>query len=258
MDKNYNITLTEFIKTINYNDSLIFKKYAYEQIKDINDVFVLSMLKVPVFVISTHTSKSCKLPVYAMMLKNGIKIIMRCNFHDWVISIMSPIEISINDNLVFGHHQTYDIPPQYCEGFKNEWVFKYNTKNFKNTTVYVNDNFKLYTLLYLLNEQVINNNEKVSEIALKSLNLKYINKIVETYINRHETINDFDELFPSTYMKMTDYDFCQKNNLPIFCNSIDEICERIENYDEIKRCFIEEKICFDWGENFESNIERLK
>ena len=259
MEHKYNLTVTEFVRL--YSDKLNGKIYGPLGIKQmyyVEDNISNSLLGVEAFVVSIHRSKSCDIPVYAMMLENGIKIIMRNNFHDWVLTIMSPKEISIPNDLVYGLHVDGNITPNYCEGFKEEWVFDYKTENFKNTTVYVSDDLRLFTLLYLLNKEDIGNIEKVSEIALKTLNFETIKTIMKTYMERHKSISLFYELFPKTYRKLTDYDFCTKNNLSIFPNDSEEIYKRIVEFEDLKRIFLTEKISFDWGEDFKGNYERLK
>ena len=258
MEHKYNLTVTEFVRL--YSDKLNEKIYGPLGIKQmyyIEDNLSNSLLGVEAFVVSTHRSKSCNIPVYAMMLENGIKIIMRNNFHDWVLTIMSPKEISIPNDLVYGLHVDGNLTPNYCEGFKEEWVFDYKTENFKNTTVYVSDDLRLFTLLYLLNKEDIGVNEKVSEIALKSLNFESIKTIMKTYMERHKSISLFHELFPKTYRKLTDYNFCENNNLSIFLKDDEEVYKRISEFDELKRYFLIEKNSFDWGENLEPYKERL-
>jgi hypothetical protein len=239
------------------NPKLIFQKEAIRIMNEVKNTFCRSLLRVPVFVVSTHRSKSCILPVYAFRLENGIKIIMRHDFHDWVLTIMSPTEISIPKDLVFGFQNNKNIPHQLCEGFKKEWVFEYKTEGFKNTTVYVDDNFKLYTLFYLLNKEVTVYGEKVSEIAKKELNSKALETIIDTYLKRHKEIRYFDELFPKTFSEITNYEFCQENNLPIFLSSNNEIYDRITSFDKLKNIFLNEKLSFDWGEDLEPYKERL-
>jgi hypothetical protein len=68
----------------------------------------------------------------------------------------------------------------------------------------------------------------------------------------------FHELFPKTYRKLTDYDFCSKNKLSIFLKDDEEVYKRISEFDELKHYFLIEKNSFDWGENFKGNYERLK
>lgn len=259
MEHKYNLTVTEFVRLYsdklngNFHSPLVFKQIYY-----VEDTLSNSLLGVEAFVVSIHRSKSCDIPVYAMMLENGIKIIMRNNFHDWVLTIMSPKEISIPNDLVYGLHIYENLTPNYCEGFKEEWVFDYKTENFKNTTVYVSDDLRLFTLLYLLNKEDIGNTEKVSEIALKTLNFISIRTIMKTYMERHENISMFHELFPKTFRKLIDYEFCANNNLSIFLKDDEEVYKRISEFDELKRCFLIEKNSFDWGENFKGNYERLK
>ena len=52
---------------------------------------------------------------------------------------------------------------------------------------------------------------------------------------------------------MTNYNFCEKNDLPIFLSDINDVYERIINYPEIGEMFLKEKLSFDWGEHFGTN-----
>lgn len=259
MGKTYNITVNEFINSHFIDtEKLYYGKLGLEQLYNVEENFSNALLGAEAFVVSVHKSKSCLLPVYAMRMYNGIKVIMRNNFYDWVLTIMSPKEISIPSDLVYGLNGNNDIKPVYCEGFKSEWVFGFNTENFKNTTVYVSDNLRLFTLLYLLNKEVIAESEKVSENALKSLNFESVKSLMDGYLKRHKGVSLFNELFPRTYSKLTDYNFCTKNNLSIFPKDSEEIYKRIVEFEDLKRVFLTEKISFDWGENFDGYYERLK
>ena len=130
-------------------------------------------------------------------------------------------------------------------------MFEYNIENFTNTTVRINDKFRLFTLLYLLNKEILPDTDKVDKTAISGLNKNTFETIITTYIQRHQYIKDFNELFTSTYEKMTDYDFCQENDLGVFTYDLDDIYNRIIKYPEIGEMFLKEKLSFDWGENFE-------
>lgn len=98
-------------------------------------------------VISTHTSKSVKLPVYYFNSAYA-RLIMRYNFHDWKVSVLSnvgPLELKLDD--LCGTKG--DINSCYCEGFQNEWVFPAYGKNQERFTVELRDKFSLYTFLFL-------------------------------------------------------------------------------------------------------------
>lgn len=99
-------------------------------------------------VISTHTSKSVKLPVYYFNSAYA-KIIMRCNFHDWKVSVESKVgPMDMDLDRLCGTKEP--IPTCYCEGFRTEWVFPPYSQNKEKFTVEIRDKYQLYTFLFLL------------------------------------------------------------------------------------------------------------
>ena len=139
-------------------DSMIFKDSMSRQFVFFRDVMVSGLFydKVESLeAVSTHTSKSVKLPVYKAVLKNGTIIIARCNFHDWKVSVWSNYKLKFPLSLlnkegeeVQSHH--------YCEGFKNEWILDSYKNNKKEFTVELNSGeHYMWTFLFLLNEQYI-------------------------------------------------------------------------------------------------------
>lgn len=84
-------------------------------------------------VISTHRSKSIVLPVCELARPDlGLRLILRNNFYDWKISVVSKRPIVADFSGLF--HTTPPIDPTYTgnqlapvyfEGFLREWVFGY-------------------------------------------------------------------------------------------------------------------------------------
>jgi len=113
---------------LNCNDTLIYKNKGMMQCMYIRDglnglilrMCGLNFSNYKVEVVSTHTSKSVKLPVYKLELK-GFTFYLRCNFHDWKISVIAPYPTDINFENLFGIDDK--INPIYCEGFDKSWVF---------------------------------------------------------------------------------------------------------------------------------------
>ena len=99
-----NFTVLEFMRDFEYNSNLLWKKKAEEQLIFVRDT-IGALVKSPIFIVSTHYSKSCLLPVYGFMLPNGIRVIMRENFYGWVVSMWVDNEcasFSIDEGLVHG------------------------------------------------------------------------------------------------------------------------------------------------------------
>lgn len=77
--------------------------------------FMLNGVKV----VSTHTSKSCKLPVYGIDYIPGLSMTLRDNFHNWQISVKADRDIHIDLKGV-GSSEEGSIHHCYCEGFPED------------------------------------------------------------------------------------------------------------------------------------------
>ena len=87
-----------------------------------------------------------------MSEKLGIKIVMRYNFYDWCISVESDNEIDCD---FIG--LTSD-KPGFFEGFPSNRKYKpYSDSNRKNFSVVLNDNYEVYTFMFLLKNWCIKN-----------------------------------------------------------------------------------------------------
>ncbi len=104
-------------------------------------------------VISTHTSKSIKLPVFHVSMK-GVDLIMRDNFHDWKVSVKSDTELHFPLELFSKPEE--QILHCYCEGYHNDWIYGPYTENKRQFTVEVYDNERMFTFLFLLKLQIEN------------------------------------------------------------------------------------------------------
>lgn len=141
------------------DDSMVYKEAACRQIMFVRDevpsLFTKFMLK-KIEVISTHTSKSIKLPVYHVVLENGIELIMRGNFHDWKITVSSPFEIPLPQELLSNQSRTTEkINSCYCEGFEKEWILDSYLNNKREFTIEIGSSlYELYTFFFLLSVEV--------------------------------------------------------------------------------------------------------
>jgi hypothetical protein len=108
----------------------------------------------PCMVISTHMSKSIILPVYQINLdKYGVKLILRYNFYDWKVSVISKRDINCDFSLLFNEKE--NINSIYCEGFKEELVFGMFKDNKKEFTIEIGSKYNLYTFMFLLKRYLI-------------------------------------------------------------------------------------------------------
>lgn len=140
-------------------ENMIYKDAANRQIIFVRDevpnFFTKFMLK-KIQVISTHTSKSIKLPVYHIVLENGLELIMRGNFHDWKITVSSPFEIPLPQELLSNCCRTPEkISHHYCEGFDRDWILDSYMNNKKEFTIEIGASlYDLYTFFFLLSVEV--------------------------------------------------------------------------------------------------------
>lgn len=138
------------------SDNMIYKNDAVSQECFIRDTICAYFLHVPAFSISSHISKSIVLPVYGFVMRNGIKIIARDNFYGWIVSIELPKPLPMG--YLYKDLFSYGIDNKqikYAEGFKQEWIYDCydeNSTDCTKFTVAVDDKYKFYMLMYLLNK----------------------------------------------------------------------------------------------------------
>lgn len=87
------------------------------------------------FVISTHISKSVRLPVY-LLERPGLMIVLRDNFHDWKMTVISEKEVKVDFSRLF--HTIPPVEPSYTgnplarvyfEGFPADLIYDYYEKS---------------------------------------------------------------------------------------------------------------------------------
>ena len=100
-------------------------------------------------VISTHFSKSVKLPVYQINLeKYGMELVLRYNFYNWKLSVKSDKPLDFNHMNLFD--PTKIIPDYNCEGFPKDKVYGSYEQSHCRFTVEFDSQFELYTYVFLL------------------------------------------------------------------------------------------------------------
>ena len=153
--------LKHWRKTWALEEALIYKQAAYNQAHFFINKICGDLLKSKGFVVSHHTSKSCKLPVYFIKLRNGIRLTMRCNFYDWKLSVEIPEEYaSLPTNYLPEDCLSHDlvqnkrdkISPCYCEGFKKEWCYDAYDPQLppKKFTIEIPDDERLYVIIHYI------------------------------------------------------------------------------------------------------------
>lgn len=112
-----------------------------------------------VTVISTHISKSIRLPVYQLERPDrDLQIILRNNFYNWKMSVLSETPIETDFSGLF--HTTPPIEPEYTgdplhpvyfEGFPNDFIFSYYADSDRRRwSAEIHSDEILYTTIYMI------------------------------------------------------------------------------------------------------------
>ncbi len=155
-DKHLPVDVTAWIRVNQPDERLIYAKGLGEQVCFVRDK-IGSLLRStyeewnenPPMVISTHYSKSVKLPVFQINLeKYGIEMVLRYNFYDWKISVKSDRPLELDYMGLFD--PTKEISAIYCEGFPKDKVYGSYEQNHSQFTIELRSDYELYTFMFLL------------------------------------------------------------------------------------------------------------
>ena len=141
--------LQKWIDANHPSDDMIWKLSWWDQVKFVKSIipraFLSEKFNVKISVIGSHTSKSIDLPVY-MVEAPGIKFIMRNNFYDWKVSVMSMNPLpGLQKSKTFDHHE--EINSCYCEGFKDSEVYGSYVNSNILFTVSIYDKYSLFMFM---------------------------------------------------------------------------------------------------------------
>lgn len=155
-DKHLPVDLTAWVRVNRPDEKLIYGKFLGDQVCFVRDT--LCFLLFPTYeewkdnqplVISTHYSKSVKLPIFQINLKKfGIELVLRYNFYDWKISIQSEKPLDFDYMDLFDSKKV--IPSIYCEGFPKDKVYGSYEQNPSQFTIEICSHYNVYTFIFLL------------------------------------------------------------------------------------------------------------
>ena len=103
-------------------------------------------------VVAEHKLDSITLPVYRISLP-GITLTLSSDFYKWIISIDSEQGIHFDFSGLTETDST--VNPARCPGFEPEWVFGSYAKSKMQFTVYLSNNYQVYTFLFLLKKCIL-------------------------------------------------------------------------------------------------------
>jgi hypothetical protein len=120
------------------DDELFYKAASLHQMNFVRDELARlvgwrqSPEQVTVNVIASHTSKSVRLPVYDLCRPDGLRFVLRENFYNWKLSVISTEPVIADFTGLFHTTPPVDrdytgdpLAPVYFEGFPRELVFGY-------------------------------------------------------------------------------------------------------------------------------------
>jgi len=118
--------------------------------------------KIKPMVISTHRSKSIELPVVQMSRPDiGLSFIIRDNFHDWKLSVVSdkPIDVDLSGiaylNPPIDPQSTNYLSPHYFEGFPEHLIFgHYGASDKKKFSLDLGEENLVYMTVFLIMRSV--------------------------------------------------------------------------------------------------------
>lgn len=155
-DKHLPVDVTAWIRVNEPDENLIYAKGLGDQVCFVRDRLCQLLRSTyeewrdnPPLVISTHYSKSVKLPVFQINLeKYGIEMVLRYNFYDWKISVKSDKPLDFDYMGLF--NPTEEISYLYCEGFPRDKVYGSYEQSHSQFTIEIGSHYDLYTFIFLL------------------------------------------------------------------------------------------------------------
>ena len=155
-DNHLPVNVTAWMRVNEPASNLIYADGLREQVSFIRDTINYMLnpsyeegYKNEPLVISTHKSKSVKLPVFQINLKKyGIELVLRYNFYNWKVSVKS--EKPLNFDFMGLFNPSERIHSIYCEGFPKDKVYGCFKENPAQFTIRIESHFELYTFFFLL------------------------------------------------------------------------------------------------------------
>ena len=255
--------LLQWMRKWKIDNEMIWKSAAIQQAIFLRETICFNLLKTQAFVVSTHRSKSIQLPVYAFIMRNGIKVICRENFYGWMLSVELPQDkprVNLIGKDIFACGYMNDVHPCYFEGFRGEWVYGgFNPDDLEQRkfSFGISNDYDFYMVMYMLknlypeieytSEENSLTKESVSDTISKIYNDFGYNEF-ETREGRERRIMSGWEILWRTYHTLTDYKFLEEKGIEYIpmeiVDNIDEFAEYIVKYPETRKAFAMEANMF--------------
>ncbi len=152
-DKHLPVDLNAWFLVNKHNQLLLYRRELSKQIYFIRDDLCNLLLNDyeswrdnPIMVVSSYYSKSVKLPVFQLNLKEyGMEIILSCNFDYWNISINSSFPIETDFVRYFSRLENISY-----DEFPKDKVYGSYGQNNKQFSLSLASDYDLYTFFFLL------------------------------------------------------------------------------------------------------------
>jgi hypothetical protein len=240
----------------NISDKMLWQKDAYSQNNFMRDIIGNLLGGVLVFNVSSHTSKSINLPVYGLVMRNGIAIIARDNFYDWKVSIKlpKPIKKGLIPEEIISDGLKENIPSCYCEGFHDDWVYEgYDPdKEQIQFTIEIRNKYDIYLLMFILKNALPElefNDSRNEEEIVKSIEAIFKeNGVYETVRYKNE---DYDRQLMRGYelLYRTYYTWENEANKHYETDTFEDpnlIAKEIMKYPKVKHEFLLQEYMFNY------------
>lgn len=219
---------------------------------------VSDLLNAPVFAISEHKVKSTTLPVYGILMRNGVKVIASGDFYEWFVSVELPKSLPADYLPIEFFRRGVDVDVNFYCYFNKKWEYgRYDPKDPSCTkfSVSVRSDHQLYTILYLLNkafpEMTIEDDEREERQISEAIQAIYRkNGNYELAYQKKEDGSDYmTELIPGfvilmrTCRKAHDVSNCTDGYSRISKPNV--LAELICKYPEVKKEFLLEERMFN-------------
>lgn len=164
-----NTPINEWVADHPVGPDMLWKEGVGHQIKFVRDTLsqLMSMglsyedyVKMGVCtVVSTHRSKSIDLPVYSLHRPDlGLRLILRDNFYNWKMSVISEHPITADLQDVFHCHPPRepdytgdDLRSVYFEGFPPDLVFGYyGESDYRRWSAQIDSDERVYMTIFLI------------------------------------------------------------------------------------------------------------
>lgn len=151
------VPITKWYLSNEPDDNLIYKNGVGEQVVYFRDTIGQQLLGMPGYVVSTHTSKSCKLPVVEYSHQR-FRLRVRANFFNYAFILETERKVPYKAEKIASVDNDYDKHSVYYEGFPATWFESKEDDPYgfdHRLQGRIGDKFSFYTFVWACKEELI-------------------------------------------------------------------------------------------------------